>query len=222
MTARPTVVVKLYHPELLAKRGDYLRQKVGAMLGLRESFKDAPLAWPALDVYDDRGTWLGYAMPRAAGVSLAKLAHPMLGQKYVPDLDRSHVVSFLVVIVKAIGRLHEAGLCLGDINLNNFLYDYATGKVSRIDCDSDQVAVSGRVYPCLVGAAEMIPPEHHGLDLADVRRTRESDLFSLAILIFRLPDARSPSLRFRWRRNGSGEPALGALPIWYGRRSAGA
>lgn len=185
LTARPSVVVKIYHPELLAKRGDQLRQKVGAMLGLRGAFKDAPLAWPAIDVHDERGEWLGYAMPRAAGVSLAKLAHPMLGQKYVPDLDRSHVVSYLAVIVKAIGCLHDAGVCLGDINPNNFLYDHATGKVSLIDCDSFQVAVSARVYPCLVGAADMVPPEHHGRNLADVRRTRESDFFSLAILIFR-------------------------------------
>jgi DNA-binding helix-hairpin-helix protein with protein kinase domain len=185
LAARPSVVVKLYHDDLLARRGKPLREKVDAMLGLRQAFKDAPLAWPAIAVFDDRGTWRGYAMRRVAGLPLSKLAHPMLCRKHVPDLDRRHVVRMLTAIVKTLGGLHGAGVCIGDINLNNFLYDHATGNIALIDCDSYQVAVDGRAYPCLVGAPDMIPPEHHGVNLADVRRSPESDLFSLSILIFR-------------------------------------
>jgi DNA-binding helix-hairpin-helix protein with protein kinase domain len=162
-----------------------LRDKVEAMLGLRQSFKDAPLAWPAIAVFDGNRDWRGYAMSRAGGVPLSKLAHPMLYHKHVPDLDRHHVVHFLAAIVRTLGRLHGAGVFLGDINLNNFLYDHGSRTATLIDCDSYQVTVSGRAFPCTVGALDMIPPEHHGRNLADVPRTPESDLFSLAILIFR-------------------------------------
>ena len=124
-------------------------------------------------------------MTRADGVPLSKLAHPMLCRQHVPDLNRVHIVRFLVAIIKTLGQLHGAGVCLGDINLNNFLYDHATGTVTLIDCDSYQVEVKGHMYPCLVGAVDMIPPEHHGVNLGNVRRTPESDLFSLSILIFR-------------------------------------
>jgi DNA-binding helix-hairpin-helix protein with protein kinase domain len=138
----------------------------------------------------------------------------------------------LVAVVKAIGRLHGADVYLGDINLNNFIYDHATGMVTLIDCDSYQVTVEGRLFPCVVGAADMIPPEHHGKTLAQVRRTTESDLFSLAILIFRcLMLGRHPydfvgggsvvenlcGGRFPYGTGGSAPGRDGAIPAgpWY-------
>ncbi|MER2623586.1 MAG: hypothetical protein ABTS22_06570 [Accumulibacter sp.] len=228
----PSAVVKLYHPELLVRRGEQLRDKIDSMIGLRHSFDTTALAWPAIAVVDERGVWRGYAMRRAAGVPLTKLAHPMLCRKHAPDLDRPDVVRYLVAIVRALGRLHGAGVCLGDINLNNFLYDHANGTVMLIDCDSYQVAVAGRLFPCVVGAADMIPPELHGLRLAEVRRTPESDLFSLAILIFRcLMLGRHPydfvgggtvveNLRgghFPYGTGGSAPGSDGAIPAgpWY-------
>lgn len=185
LTARPSVVVKLYHPELLARRGEKVREKIEAMLPLRQRFTNASVAWPAISVFGESGDWCGYAMQRAEGVPLAKLAHPMLFRRYVPDLNRNHVVRFLLEIVKTLGRLHDLGVCVGDINLNNFLYDHGTGRVTLIDCDSYQVTVDNLIHHCLVIAPDMMPPEHHGVDLKQVLRTSESDLFSLAILIFR-------------------------------------
>lgn len=185
LSARPSVVVKLYHPELLKQRGTALSEKVEAMAQLRDRFDAPALAWPAISVYDEHGSWRGYAMRRAGGVPLTKLAHPMLYHKHAANLDRNHVVRFLVALIKNLGRLHGAGVCLGDINLNNFLYDHTTGTVTLIDCDSYQVEAQGRVFPCAVGAPDMTPPEHHGVSFSQVRRTPESDLFSLAILIFR-------------------------------------
>jgi DNA-binding helix-hairpin-helix protein with protein kinase domain len=185
LATRPSVVVKLYHDDLLARRGAALREKVMAMLDLRHSFKDTPVAWPAIAVFDDSGIWRGYAMRRASGVPLSKLAHPMIYRRHVPDLNRLHVARLLTAIVRAMGSLHGSGVCLGDINLNNFLYDHAKGAVTLIDCDSYQLTVATKTYPCLVGAPDMIPPEHHGINLAEVRRTPDSDYLSLSILIFR-------------------------------------
>lgn len=185
LKARQDIVVKLYHLETLDKRGATLREKVDQMIGLRPQFATLPLAWPALAIYDRDGRWRGYAMRRLAGIPLSKLAHPMLGARHFPGLNRIEVVDMLMRIVATVSQMHAHGVRLGDINLHNFLFDHASGQVGVIDCDSFQLEMGGKVFSCTVGAPDMIPPEHHGQVLADVRRTVESDLFSLSILIFK-------------------------------------
>jgi hypothetical protein len=44
LAARPSVVVKLYHPQLLARRGEDLRAKVEAMVRLRSRFDVSTMA----------------------------------------------------------------------------------------------------------------------------------------------------------------------------------
>ncbi len=186
LESRPDVVVKLYHPEILSRRGTAIETKVEQMIALRPRFHGLQLAWPTLSIRDASGVWRGYAMRRADGVSMTKLAHPMLCERHFGGLQRPELVGMLHGLVGTIAQLHEHGVRLGDINLNNFLYDRARGVVTLIDCDSYQVdAGSGRLFRCPVGAPDMIPPEHQNRNLADVTRTVESDLFSIAILLFK-------------------------------------
>ena len=186
LESRPDIVVKLYHPETLGRRGTALEAKIERMIALRPSFRSLPLAWPALSVRDSSGVWRGYAMSRASGVPLTKLAHPMLCQRYFSGLQRPELVRLLHGLVEVVARLHQNSICLGDINLNNFLYDRTPRVVTFIDCDSYQVdAGDGRLFRCPVGAPDMTPPEHHDRNLDDVTRTVESDLFSVAILLFK-------------------------------------
>lgn len=186
LKSRPDAVVKIYHPEILGRRGTALEAKVERMIALRPRFRSLQLAWPALSIRDASGVWRGYAMQRADGVPLTKLAHPMLCERYFGGLQRPELVGMLQELVRTVAQLHENGVCLGDINLNNFLYDRSRGAVTLIDCDSYQVdAGGGRLFRCPVGAPDMIPPEHHDINLADVTRTVESDLFSIAILLFK-------------------------------------
>ena len=185
VATRDSVVVKLYHPEVITRRGRELQDKVAAMTSLRGSFDTSALAWPAIPVFGADGTWRGYAMRRAKGIPLCKVAHPILGPRYVSGLERIDISRMLVAIIRTLGGLHGAGVCLGDINPNNFLYEHATGTVALIDCDSYQIKACGRTHRCLVNAPDMIAPEHHGADLKAIDRTPESDLFSLAILIFK-------------------------------------
>lgn len=186
LESRPDIVVKLYHPEILIRRGTSLQVKVERMIALRPNFGGLHLAWPVLSIIDASGAWRGYAMRRAGGIPLTKLAHPMLCERYFGGLQRPELVDMLNGLVGTVAQLHGHGVCLGDINLNNFLYDRARSAVTLIDCDSYQVdAGGGMLFRCPVGAPDMIPPEHHGRDLADVTRTVESDLFSIAILLFK-------------------------------------
>jgi DNA-binding helix-hairpin-helix protein with protein kinase domain len=233
LLARPDLAVKIYNPEKLASHGPALRRKIEAQIGLWPALEKLPVAWPRLSVFDQKGSWIGYAMKRGAGVPLRKLAHPGLGHKYFPQLTRRFTTQALLQLVSCVDSLHRANIHLGDINLNNFLCDPATGQVTLIDCDSFQVATPlGEVFPSPVGSPDTTPPEHLGLDFARIQRTASSDAFSLAILIFQcLMLGRHPydsiggcnpvdNLRqghFPYGEGGSRPGSQGAIPCgpWY-------
>ena len=65
------------------------------------------------------------------------------------------------------------------------LCDPQSDAITLIDCDSYQLAVNGNFFPCLVGSPDLTPLEHHGRDFRQVIRTAESDVFSLAIILFK-------------------------------------
>jgi DNA-binding helix-hairpin-helix protein with protein kinase domain len=181
---RPDLAVKLYALEKLHARGPELRRKVEAQIALWPALQHQPLAWPRLSVFDADEQWIGYAMRRGAGQPLRKLAHPSLSAKYFPGLTRRFITGSLLELLACVQTLHGQGIHLGDVNLNNFLCDPATGRITLIDCDSFQVATRQAFFPCPVGSQESTPPEHLGQDFARIRRTAESDAFSLAIMIF--------------------------------------
>jgi DNA-binding helix-hairpin-helix protein with protein kinase domain len=113
-------------------------------------------------------------------IPLKYLAHTQLYEKKFPGITRENIVNLMINLIDTVSKLHELEVYLGDINLENVLCDSTTWNVSLIDADSYQVGD----YPCPVGRPEMTPLEHHGKDFSSVKRTKESDCFSLAILMF--------------------------------------
>ncbi len=188
VTAYPSVVVKLYHPDVLRKRCDTLRAKIDIMTSEPEfaSFKQhSCLAWPRFSVFDERGKWAGYAMRKAAGVRMNVLAHAMAYREEFPGLDRPAIVAYLLSLLDALQELHEAGVMVGDYNPSNFLCDPDSNSVTLIDCDSWQINAPDKTFRCAVAAPDMLPPELQGKELGKVNRTLESEYFSLAILLFK-------------------------------------
>jgi DNA-binding helix-hairpin-helix protein with protein kinase domain len=177
-------LVKIYHQEKLDKDGEYLKQKIEAMTVLKDDFNNVGLCWPRMRVYDD-DNWIGYAMKRGNGVPMSKLAHAVLYKKHFPNLNRSNVVEYLINFIDAVSFLHNKNVYIGDFNLNNVLCDPKSSSISLIDCDSYQLSMNGKLFPCLVGSPDLTPLEHHGLDFRKVVRTAESDAFSLAIILFK-------------------------------------
>ena len=114
------------------------------------------------------------------------LAHAMAYREHFPDLDRPKLVSYLLDLLTTIQVLHQAGVRLGDYNPANFLCNPSGHQVALIDCDSWQIEASGKVYYCPVAAPDMLAPELHGKELIKTERSLESELFSLAILIFKV------------------------------------
>ncbi|MBO1347972.1 MAG: hypothetical protein EBE86_011460 [Hormoscilla sp. GUM202] len=184
LSENPNILVKIFNADKLKKRGDELREKVHVQTQMRDLIENRYLTWPQIEVFNAKGEWIGYAMKRAKGVPLSKLAHPMLYRKYFSGIDRRGIVKMLLHLLDTVEKLHQKGICIGDINLDNILGDSTSFKVCLIDTDSYQIKSATRVYHCPVGKPEMTPVEHHGKDFKTITRTVESDLFSLAILMF--------------------------------------
>ncbi|HMU99349.1 MAG TPA: hypothetical protein PKA15_11235 [Chitinophagales bacterium] len=178
------IVIKIYKEEKLNKLGNLLKNKVSSQISIKELFKNTDIAWPQLEVYNENGDWIGYAMKRAIGIPLSKLAHPNLQKKYFNDYTREDVMQVLLSIINNVKILHRNDICLGDINLDNYLIEKDLKKVYLIDTDSYQVKHNGNIFPCPVGKPEMTPLEHQDKAFTQITRNIESDLFSLGILFF--------------------------------------
>ena len=178
------ILVKRYLPEILHTEKIYLEQKIEAMRGLRPLFKDRNMSWPAISVYDEHQQWLGYAMPKIEGSTMRVLAHAIAYKKYAPDLNRHDIVKMLIYFLDNIRHLHKHGIMIGDYNLSNFMWNPKDFNVGFIDCDSYQIQIKDQTFPCLVGSPDLTAPEHHGKAFKDIRRTQESEYFSIAIVLF--------------------------------------
>jgi DNA-binding helix-hairpin-helix protein with protein kinase domain len=186
---RPDVLVKVYHPEIIIKRGKALQEKVEAMCQLGKENdnalrNDRRLSWPLLSVFDEKKQWIGYAMYRAKGQPMFKLAHTMLYKKNFPGLDRHKVVAYLLNLLDVASFLHSRGVMIGDCNLQNILCDPQSDAVTLIDCDSYQVVMGNKFFPCPVGMPDMTAKEQQGIDFSKVKRTEESEAFSIAMIMF--------------------------------------
>jgi len=185
LAARPGVLVKQYHPDVLQKRGTELRAKTEAMIEMRESFDQPCLSWPRMSVFDAKGQWIGYAMRRAQGKPMTHMAHAKAYHKHFPALDRIQIAAYMLSLVQAVRSLHQVGIFIGDYNFSNVLCAPGSDQVTLIDCDSYQVQRGGRTYPCPVGSPDMTPLEHHGKAFEQIVRTEHSERFSLAIMLFK-------------------------------------
>jgi DNA-binding helix-hairpin-helix protein with protein kinase domain len=178
------VLVKIYHQEKLETNNHEYQTKIDAMIGVQEQFKDIDVCWPLLSVYDSSRQWIGYAMKQGFGKPMRLLAHAVAYKKDFPNLNRVILVRFLLNFLKTIEALHSREVYIGDYNMLNFLCDNTNNKVTLIDCDSYQITIGNKQYPCPVGSPDMTPVEHQNMDFKRVTRTKESEAFSLAIIIF--------------------------------------
>lgn len=185
LSINPKILTKLYHDEYIDDK--QRMDKIDAMIKLYNSsptLTKLPVAWPLLAICNKERIWQGYAMKALIGTKLSVFKVPKLVRKHFPDISRIDVVEILQSLLKTAEKLHAQGIYMGDVNLDNFLVDPKTNQVSFIDCDSYQVSINGRNFPCPVGTDSMIPPEHQGQNLSSVVRNVHSDTFSLTIICF--------------------------------------
>jgi serine/threonine protein kinase len=91
-------------------------------------------------------------------------------------------------IVRAVRRMHAAGLAHSDLSYKNVLIDPSTGGACMIDIDG--LVVPGKFPPDVIGTPDFIAPEVVStlhLKLNDPNRKlprRETDLHALSVLIY--------------------------------------
>jgi DNA-binding helix-hairpin-helix protein with protein kinase domain len=179
-------VVKLFHPQKLAERGfaDHMEKKIRAMNQIDND--DQSMAWPRFSVYNKNRQFIGFVMRRVEGKELSMVMHPLASKPLCRGWNRGQYIRLALDLAMRTKTLHQKGIVLGDINPNNFLAHLSQHSLCFIDTDSYQFSSNGKTYRCLVGMPEYTPPEYQGLSFRTFDRTRESDHFALAVLIFQI------------------------------------
>jgi DNA-binding helix-hairpin-helix protein with protein kinase domain len=173
---------KIYNTGLRAKREDKVRAMVGEGLAVKTDL----VAYPGEVVTDLRGNFLGFAMRLVSGYRpLHELYTPKSRQRLFAKADYRFIVHAALNVARAIGKVHQTGCVIGDLNHSGVLVAQ-DATVALIDADSFQFSLNGKSYPCVVGVPDFTPPELHGKNLASVQRTIEHDNFGLAVAIFHL------------------------------------
>ncbi len=176
------LAVKIYNTNLCAKREDKVRAMIGEGLALKTDL----VAYPRDVATDGRGNFLGFVMRLVSGYRpLHELYSPKSRQLHFPQADYRFIVQAALNVARAIGKVHQTGCIIGDLNHSGVLVAQ-DATVALIDADSFQFSLNGKSYPCVVGVPDFTPPELHGKNLASVQRTIEHDNFGMAVAIFHL------------------------------------
>lgn len=203
------LVLKLFNEKDL--KGDpivtkELQQKV-------EYMKDHPpfallnngnIAWPIELLYAN-GKLTGFVMPFFHNFSkiedLYIYRHPLIDKNYgeLPTIQSR--IGIAINLAATVSEIHKAGFIIGDMNQKNIGIDRNTAKIQIVDCDSFTITTDSgttlRTNVCMPGflapeiishcKSERTKGQPYNLDEVVLPTfTKESDLFCLAIHIFRL------------------------------------
>ncbi|HXF62912.1 MAG TPA: hypothetical protein VNK95_14910 [Caldilineaceae bacterium] len=132
--------------------------------------------WP-LELITAPGTsGFGYVM--ALREARFKGMADLVTRRVEPSLQALATIGF--ELAHSYLQLHAKGLCYRDISFGNVFFDPATGEV-RI-CDNDNVDIDGQPG-AIGGTARFMAPE---IVRGEARPSTQTDLFSLAVLLFYL------------------------------------
>ncbi len=115
---------------------------------------------------------------------------PLRDSRYkdIPDLMKRRVdVSFTALsmigmnLAHAFLQLHSKGLCYQDISDGNVFFEPKQGDI--LICDNDNVTVNGQDSGTILGTPRFMAPE---IVRREAHPSRQTDLFSLSVLLFNL------------------------------------
>ena len=182
LNGRSGAAVKIYNSRLRSER----EEKVRAMVYGGFAAQTHLVAYPREIVSDRRGNFLGFLMHRVSGyLPIHELYSPKSRQRHFAKADYRFLVRTALNISRAVGRVHQTGCVIGDLNHSGVLVSQ-DARVALIDADSFQFSLGQKIYPCVVGVPDFLPPELHGVNLATAVRTTDHDNFGLAVAIFLL------------------------------------
>ena len=183
------LALKWYLPACIA-RDPHLQRRLGE--SIRATAPSEAFLWP-----------LALVTPGPGALPLLRLGEPGFG--YLMELRppgfvgaHEHVGGHLAIgllqvlragfsLAEAFHALHLKGLCYKDISLGNLFLEPSSGHI--LICDNDNVDVDGRDLGSVLGTPGFMAPE---ILMGRARPGANSDLFSLAVLIFRLLTRHDP------------------------------
>lgn len=136
---------------------------------------DSSFLWPEDLIYKSAGEPFGYIMQ----------LRPSNFKSIVDLMKRKAEPSFYALckaaynVTKGYQKLHEMGYSYRDISFGNLFFDPDTGDV--LICDNDNVSVNGKDDSSVYGTPRFMAPE---IVLGKAKPSRNTDLFSLAVLLF--------------------------------------
>ncbi len=176
------LALKWYFPSCIAR-------DPGLHSRLRQSIRfgspNADFLWPlaTLESQNNDFCGIGYLMPLRPPSFVGSHLHA------VGDLEISlqNVLKACFRLAEAFHQLHLKGLCYKDISLGNIFLEPSTGRI--LICDNDNVDIDGQRHGTILGTPGFIAPE---VLLGKALPGASSDLFSLAVLLFRLLTRHDP------------------------------
>lgn len=136
---------------------------------------DDSFLWPEDLIYKHTGEPFGYIME----------LRPKNYRSIVDLMKRKADPSFYTLckaafnLTKGYQKLHAMGYSYRDISFGNLFFDPDTGNV--LICDNDNVSVNGKDDSSVYGTPRFMAPE---IVLGKAKPSRNTDLFSLAVLLF--------------------------------------
>lgn len=171
-------VAKIYFDKKLTS---HKQSKIDALIASGLSIEG--VCFPTAHLYNSKGAFVGYLMPKADGKKLDVSVFKGEGGmgRYFASWTRQDLVNLAISILTIIKKIHESGILIGDINGSNILVKSPT-EVYFVDTDSFQI----NDYPCPVGTMEFTAPEIQGKNYNSFLRTIGNENFAVAVLLFRL------------------------------------
>lgn len=151
--------------------------------------KGAPsdkFVWPIAICEGDSEDNFGYVMPLIDAKQFTKLSHYFSGEKKVSRFEV--LIDACVRIAHGFNELHLSGLCYRDISFGNLFVDFTTGEIKI--CDNDNVTFDNLVDTDEIwGTSGFMAPE---VVRGESAPSSQTDLFSLAVVIFRMLHLQHP------------------------------
>jgi len=182
LTSRSDLALKIYKASIAASR----ETKVQAMVGRGFAQATQLVAFPSDIARDSRGRFVGFVMRLVRDCRpLHDLYSPKSRREHFAKADYRFLVRASTNLARAIAQIHAVDCVVGDLNHSGILVA-PDATVCLIDADSFQFDVNGITFPCVVGVPEFTAPELQGLNLGNVPRSKQHDLFALAVALFQI------------------------------------
>jgi serine/threonine protein kinase len=160
-------------------------QKSGIEKLIEDGAPGTQFLWPVELVKSKHSNSFGYLMPLRA--RRFKSFVDIVNARIDPTFEILMIVG--LNLVDSFHKLHAAGLCYRDISFGNGFFDPLSGET--LICDNDNVSPNNCPSKSVLGTPDFMAPE---VVLAKARPSRQTDYFSLSVLLFYLFHIQHPLL----------------------------